>query len=112
CVVVDLGTPAALEFLEQVREKPELREIPVLAHVTGQRDSVGRGPLATLRSDYPTLELLPSLDELRERITLHLSAAQPGLVPALVSDAAADTQARPLSQAGEHGALRGRRILV
>ena len=38
CVVVDLGMPTALEFLDQVREKPELREIPVLAHAAGQQD--------------------------------------------------------------------------
>jgi signal transduction histidine kinase/CheY-like chemotaxis protein/HAMP domain-containing protein len=118
CVVVDLGVPAALEFLEQVQEKPELRQIPVLAHVTGQRDSVGRGPLATLRSEYPTLELLPSLDELRERITLHLSAAQPGRVPALVSDAApAPAGSVSASGAAEtevegHPGLHGKRVLV
>jgi signal transduction histidine kinase/CheY-like chemotaxis protein/HAMP domain-containing protein len=118
CVVVDLDIPVALEFLEQVQEKPELREIPVLAHLTGQRDSVSRGPLATLRSQYPTLELLPSLDELRERITLHLSAAQPGRVPALVSDAPpAAVGSVSASGAAEtevegHPGLHGKRVLV
>jgi signal transduction histidine kinase/CheY-like chemotaxis protein/HAMP domain-containing protein len=118
CVVVDLGTPAALEFLEQVQEKPELRAIPVLAHVTGQRDTASHGTLAALRSGYPTLELLPSLDELRERITLHLSAAQPGRVPALVSDAAtaaAGTPGAPGADEGatdDHPGLRGKRVLV
>jgi CheY-like chemotaxis protein len=94
--------------------------------VAGQRDSAshashashaGHGPLATLRAGYPTLELLPSLDELRERITLHLSAAQPGLVPALVSDAAAaNGTAEPTgadqAAADEHPGLRGKRVLV
>ena len=45
CVVVDLAMPTALEFLEQVQEKPELREVPVLAlpvRAAGQRE---RGPL-------------------------------------------------------------------
>jgi CheY-like chemotaxis protein len=115
CVVVDLSMPTALEFLEQVHEKPELRAIPVLAHVTGQRDGASQGPLGALRSGYPTLELLPSLDELRERITLHLSAAQTGRVPALVSDAApATTGAAGADEAatGEHAGLRGKRVLV
>jgi len=117
CVVVDLGIPAALEFLEQIQEKPELREIPVLAHVTGQRDSVSLGQLATLRSDYPTLELLSSLDELRERITLHLSAAQPGLVPALVSDTTPAAVGAVSASAAEtevegHPGLHGKRVLV
>ena len=88
CVVVDLGMPTALEFLDQVQEKPDLREVPVLAHAPGQPDTSLRDLLATLRAGYPSLELLPSLDDLRERITLHLSAAQPGQVPALVRDAA------------------------
>jgi len=118
CVVVDLGIPSALEFLEQVLQKPELRQIPVLAHVTGQRESTSRGPLAALRAGYPTLELLPSLDELRERITLHLSAAQPGQVPALVSDAPPAAAATAGSSAADDGAtdehpgLRGKHVLV
>ena len=45
-----------------------------------------RDRVAALRARYPSLELLPSLDDLRERITLHLSAAQPGQVPPLVSE--------------------------
>ena len=109
CVVADLGLPAALEFLEQVREKPELREIPVLAHVAGELDAPARGRLAALRADYQTLELLPSLDELRERITLHLSAAQTGLVPALVGEDAAPTAESP---GASHTGLRGKRVLV
>jgi CheY-like chemotaxis protein len=118
CVVVDLAMPTALEFLEQVQEKPELRETPVLAHLTGQPDSASRGRLAALRFSYPTLELLPSLDELRERITLHLSAAQPGRVPALISDAvptAAGTAGTPGADDAAtetHPGLRGKRVLV
>jgi signal transduction histidine kinase/CheY-like chemotaxis protein/HAMP domain-containing protein len=109
CVVADLGLPAALEFLEQVQEKPELRETPVLAHLAGQPDSTAQGRLAALRADYRTLELLPSLDDLRERITLHLSAAQPGQVPALVTEAAAPAAASP---GASHPRLRGKHILV
>jgi CheY-like chemotaxis protein len=118
CVVVDLGLPAAFAFLEQVTEKPELRAIPVLAHVSTA--SAVHGPLAALRSGYPTLELLPSLDELRERITLHLSAAQPGRVPALVSEAAPPVAGKGLPETAgagraatdRHPGLRGKRVLV
>jgi CheY-like chemotaxis protein len=109
CVVTDLGLPAAFEFLEQVREKPELREIPVLAHMAGELDATAQDRLAALRADYRTLELLPSLDELRERITLHLSAAQAGLVPALVGEDAAPAAKSPDDS---HPGLRGKRVLV
>ena len=98
CVVVDLGMPTTLEFLDQVREKPELREIPVLAHAAGQQaGQQGNGAAALgarLRAGYPALELLPSLDDLRERIALHLSAPRPGQVPPLVA------RARPGRRAG------------
>jgi CheY-like chemotaxis protein len=116
CVVVDLAAPSALEFLEQVQEKPELRKVPVLAHQTGQPASGER--LAALRAGYRTLELLPSLDELRERITLHLSAAEPGRVPALIGNgvAAANGTAGPLAAGkaapDDHPALRGKHVLV
>ncbi|HEX8007653.1 MAG TPA: HAMP domain-containing protein, partial [Trebonia sp.] len=38
CVVVDLGLPSAFEFLDQVQQKPELREVPVLAHISGKSE--------------------------------------------------------------------------
>ncbi len=102
CVVVDLGMPATLEFLDQVQEKPDLREIPVLAHAPGEPGTDMRDRLAALRYGYPSLELLPSLDDLRERITLHLSAAQPGQVPALVRDVAEPCR-RPLDGRSSRG---------
>ncbi len=113
CVVLDLGLAdaSAFAFLERLREEPTLRDVPVLAHTRDKLDSA-QARLARLRFGSQPLELLPSLDELRERITLHLSAAQPDHVPALISETATDVQTRPLSQAGEHDALRGRKILV
>ena len=113
CVVLDLGLEdaSAFAFLERLREEPGLGEVPVLAHTRDKLDSA-QARLARLRFGSQPLELLPSLDELRERITLHLSAAQPDHVPALISESAADIQPRPAAQAGEHDALRGRRILV
>jgi CheY-like chemotaxis protein len=102
-VVVDLGAPTALEFLEQVQEKPELSDIPVLAHVAGVPDSGVQDRLAALRSGYQALELLPSLDELRERITLRLSAQA-----AVAADGA---DAASVAAAG-HPGLRGKHVLM
>ena len=112
CVVLDLGLEdaSAFAFLERLREEPELRDVPVLAHTRDKLDSA-QARLARLRFGSQLLELLPSLDELRERITLHLSAAQPDHVPALITESVTDTPARPAAS-GEHHALRGRRILV
>ena len=118
CVILDLGLEdaSAFAFLEQLAEQPELRDVPVLAHTRDKVDS-SQARLARMRFGAQPLELLPSLDDLRERITLHLSAAQPGRVPALISEA-------PAGQAGHaavirtpagsdgHEALRGRRVLV
>ena len=117
CVVVDLGMPAALEFLDQVQEKPDLREIPVLAHAAGQQDDGLRDRVAALRAGYPSLELLPSLDDLRERITLHLSAPQPGRVPRSSPrrrPAAGQytTAASQLTALADHPGLRGKHVLV
>jgi len=105
CVVADLDLPSAFEFLDQVQQKPELREVPVLAHTSGKPASA-QARLAALRAGDMTVELLPSLDDLRERITLYLSAAQPGLAPAPVSD----TVSAPA--ASKHAGLRGRKVLV
>jgi CheY-like chemotaxis protein len=117
CAVVDLGMPTALEFLGQVQDEPDLREIPVLAHAPGEPGTDLRDRLAVLRYGYPTLELLPSLDDLRERITLHLSATQPGQVPALVGDVAAPVTGQPSatghpSALADHPSLRGKHVLV
>jgi CheY-like chemotaxis protein len=117
CVVVDLGMPTVLEFLDQVQQKPGLREIPVLAHAPGQQDISPRDLVATLQSAYPSIELLPSLDDLRERITLHLSAAQPGQVPALVRDVAgpaftSSTATNHVTALSEHPGLRDKHVLV
>jgi CheY-like chemotaxis protein len=113
CIVLDLGLEdaSAFAFLERLAEEPELRTVPVLAHTRDKIDSA-EARLARLRFGAQPLELLPSLDELRERITLHLSAAQPDHVPALISEPASDTGVRPSPHAPGHDALRGRRVLV
>ncbi len=106
CVVADLSLPSALEFLEQVQEKPELRDIPVLAHVAGDPGAAG-DRLAALRAGYRTLELLPSLDDLRERITTRLAAARPGQAAA-----SAVIGAVPAAAGASRPGLRGKRVLV
>ena len=63
------------------------------------------GRLARLGSVPSRLSCLRSLDELRERITLHLSAAQPEHVPA--RQGARDPGTRVPPQAEGHEALRG-----
>jgi signal transduction histidine kinase/CheY-like chemotaxis protein/HAMP domain-containing protein len=109
CVVVDLAQSSALQFLEQVREHPELRDIPVLAHSADRpTDGDGQGRLAVLRSTHGRLELLPSLDHLRERIGLYLSASRPDEVPALASDAPVANSA----PGSGRQALQGKRVLV
>jgi len=112
CVVLDLGLEdaSAFAFLERLQEQPELREVPVLAHTRDTLDSA-QARLARLRFGSQPLELLGSLDELRERITLHLSAAQPEHVPALIREPV-DPGTRVPLQAEGHEALRGRRVLV
>jgi signal transduction histidine kinase/HAMP domain-containing protein/CheY-like chemotaxis protein len=113
CVVLDLGLAdaSAFAFLDRLQEDSTLRDIPVLAHTRDKLDSA-QARLARLRFGSRTLELLPSLDELRERITLHLSAAQPEHVPALVSEPAEAGTRAPSPEAEGHEALRGRRVLV
>ncbi len=114
CVVLDLGLEdaSAFAFLERLQEEPELRDVPVLAHTREKIDSA-QARLARMRFGARPLELLPSLDELRERITLHLSAAQPDQVPPLISELTEEPAgARGVAQAEGHEALRGRRVLV
>jgi CheY-like chemotaxis protein len=117
CVVLDLSLEdaSAFAFLEQLQDEPELRHVPVLAHTKDTNDSA-QARLARLRFGSQPLELLPSLDELRERITLHLSAAQPDRVPVLISETPADAEPEAESRAPAgtegHEALQGRRILV
>ncbi|WP_328972035.1 hybrid sensor histidine kinase/response regulator [Streptomyces sp. NBC_00239] len=78
CVVLELGSNGeALSFLEALGGDTALAALPVLAHdnrrMTGeQQDQIAR--YATGRR----LEVLSSLDELRERITLHLSVDRLG----------------------------------
>ncbi len=110
CVVLDLGLrdSSAFAFLERLEEIPALRAVPVLAHTRDKTDGA-QTRLARLRFGSGSLELLPSLDELRERITLHMSA---GLMPALVSEREDTIPAVPDHAPSGHEDLRDKRVLV
>jgi CheY-like chemotaxis protein len=115
CVVLDLGLPdaSAFAFLEQLQDEPGLADLPVLAHTRDKLEGA-QARLARLRFGDRALELLPSLDELRERMTLHLSAVQPEQVPLLVDEPAAVAAAAPegAPPGDGHEALRGKKVLV
>ncbi|GGU91423.1 histidine kinase [Streptomyces filipinensis] len=103
CVVVDLGLPdgESARFLEALRADSALSGVPVLVH-------------SSLRAEQPagepggSLEHLSSLDELRERIALHLSAEEPGEVLTLVRTE--EPQHTAADFGDEH--TRGRTVLV
>ncbi|MFF5533583.1 HAMP domain-containing protein [Streptomyces cinerochromogenes] len=80
CVVVELGMPdgESARFLQALRADSALTGVPVLVHGPHRTE-----PLAEDTAGG-SLEYLFSLDELRERIALHLSAEEPGEVLTLV----------------------------
>ncbi|MEV5749373.1 HAMP domain-containing protein [Actinoallomurus sp. NPDC052308] len=86
CVVLQMDMPddAALRFLQAMDGDSALEGLPVLAH-SGRRRDPEREQRFTEQVASRGLELLSSLDELRERITLHLSAEHPGAMVPLVS---------------------------
>jgi signal transduction histidine kinase/HAMP domain-containing protein/CheY-like chemotaxis protein len=115
CVVLDLGLPdaSAFAFLEQLQDEPGLTGLPVLAHTRDKLEGA-QARLARLRFGDRALELLPSLDELRERITLRLSPVQPEQVPLLVDEpaAVAAASADVVPPVSGHEALQGKKVLV
>ncbi|MBM9502977.1 HAMP domain-containing protein [Actinacidiphila acididurans] len=111
CVVLDLGMPDAVtvRFLAAMDADPALRAVPILAHNGRRLDTAQEQVLRARSADRP-LELLSSLDELRERITLHLSVQRPGDVPSLLP---AERTGEPAAQpAASDLALTGRTALV
>ncbi|WP_440099383.1 HAMP domain-containing protein [Streptosporangium sp. H16] len=110
CIVLDLGMrqDGAADFLRMLDDDPALRGLPVLAHhtrtLTRPQENLLKG-----RSNTQPLERLPSLDELRERITLHLSAPEPGDVLPLVQ-ASPDERPQPVEEVD--AVLVDRKVLV
>ncbi|MFJ8043932.1 HAMP domain-containing protein [Kitasatospora sp. NPDC096147] len=76
CLVIDLDLPdgSAAGLLRDMDRDPALRSVPVLAH-----RSRGFNPVdeTLTRNGERPLEILASLDELRERVALHMSAERP-----------------------------------
>ncbi|MYX97920.1 HAMP domain-containing protein, partial [Streptomyces sp. SID486] len=104
CVVVELGMPdgESARFLAALRGDSALTSVPVLVHASQRTE-----PLAEDTAGG-SLEYLFSLDELRERIALHLSAEEPGEVLTLVRGDELPRTAPHLID--EH--TRGRTVLV
>ncbi|MGX1881484.1 HAMP domain-containing protein [Streptomyces sp. NPDC055287] len=115
CVVLGLDMPggAAMHLLEALNGDPALRQVPVLAHHTRRLDHQQERRLLELARMKP-LELLPSLDELRERIALHLTAERPSDVLPLArsADSTAHTAAPLGLEEGPDSQLSGRVVLV
>ncbi|MER6158266.1 HAMP domain-containing protein [Streptomyces sp. NPDC001868] len=109
CVVLELAMPddEGARLLEAMEGDSALASVPVLVH-TGHRVDLAHEQTLRSRADGRPLDFLSSLDELRERITLHLSAEEPGDVLSLVR--AEETQ-RPAAQVVD-GAFAGRTVLV
>ncbi|ULR48083.1 HAMP domain-containing protein [Streptomyces deccanensis] len=109
CVVLELALSddEGARLLEAMEGDSALASVPVLVH-TGHRVDLAHEQALRSRADGRPLDFLSSLDELRERITLHLSAEEPGDVLSLVR--AEETQ-RPATQVVD-GAFLGRKVLV
>ncbi|WP_344321556.1 HAMP domain-containing protein [Streptomyces macrosporus] len=110
CVVLqlDMADGTALRFLEAMDGDAALRRVPVLAHNNRRLDPEQERALRS-RADSRPMELLSSLDELRERIALHLTAEEPGDVLPLVRS---EEAAEPFAPREIDQTLAGRTVLV
>ncbi|WP_240197022.1 HAMP domain-containing protein [Nonomuraea lactucae] len=109
CIVLelDMADGAALRFLEDMDGDSALHGVPVLAYNNWRLDPRQESDLQARTGTQP-LELLSSLDELRERIALHLSADGPGDVLPLVRH---EEVHRPVARTVDDS-LAGRTVLV
>ncbi|MFE5399965.1 HAMP domain-containing protein [Streptomyces sp. NPDC056580] len=104
CVVVELGAPdgESARFLRALRGDSALASVPVLVHSSHRTEHLAEDTAGG------SLEYLYSLDELRERIALHLSAEEPGEVLTLVrGEEPQVTAPQPVDER-----TRGRTVLV
>ncbi|MFI1444782.1 HAMP domain-containing protein [Streptomyces fructofermentans] len=109
CVVLELGMPdgEAHRFLEAMQGDSALASVPVLVH-SGHRADLAQEDALRARAGSRALEFLSSLDELRERIALHLSAEELGDVLSLVRP----DESRPEAPRPVEDAFLGRTVLV
>ncbi|WP_043194450.1 ATP-binding protein, partial [Streptomyces sp. NRRL F-2664] len=109
CVVLELASDGeGLRFLQALDGDSALASLPVLAHDNRRMTREQQAQVAEHAAAHP-LEVLTSLDELRERIALHLSADRPGDVPTLVRD---DSRPAGPDHAVVDASLAGRSVLV
>ncbi|WP_331744877.1 HAMP domain-containing protein [Kitasatospora sp. NBC_01300] len=108
CVVLELDLPdrAAATLLTEMERDPALHTVPVLAH--NSRGVTTHDEHAVRREGERPLELISSLDELRERIALHMGADGPGHVLPPVRR----TDGNPARGRGADPVLSGRTALV
>ncbi|UQU61807.1 HAMP domain-containing protein [Couchioplanes caeruleus] len=107
-VVLDVALPddSGPTFLKALHDRSDLRDLPVLAY-QGRPLSASQETLLLALAHTRPLEVLPSLDELRERITLHLSVdTGETVIPRLPA-----TEPAGGGQPGI-GALAGTKVLV
>ncbi|MCX4099177.1 HAMP domain-containing protein [Nocardia sp. alder85J] len=109
CVVLELDMPdhAALRLLETMDGDAAAGTVPVLAHNNRRLDAERERLLHRHAAGRP-LELLSSLDELRERIALHVTAEAPGDVLPLVRG----EETPPAAPQRPDGRLTGRTVLI
>ncbi|MBY8876144.1 HAMP domain-containing protein [Actinacidiphila acidipaludis] len=107
---LDLAGGAAMRFVETMDADPALPTTPVLVHSSRRLDADQERTLQAWSAARP-LEVLAGLDELRERIALHLSAERPADVPSLMRAERA-VQLAPARGGSDDPALAGRTALV
>jgi CheY-like chemotaxis protein len=108
-VVLDLGLPGddPVDLLHVLDTDPALRSVPVLVHHSHPLSPAQQHRLRARAGSHP-LEMLTSLDELRERMVLHLTAEHPGDALALVPRPENEPEPTPL----EADSLTGRTVLI
>ncbi|MBX9399281.1 HAMP domain-containing protein [Streptomyces sp. TRM72054] len=110
CAVVDCGLSGegAGELLHLLDTDPALGHVPVLVHCSHPAPSAEEEHRLRARAGAQPLEVLTSLDELRERIGLHLSAEHPGEALPLVRT----PETRPEAAPQEADPLADRTVLI
>ncbi|MFC3454565.1 HAMP domain-containing protein [Amycolatopsis speibonae] len=118
CVVLDTSIPgtSALTFLKRLTEGAHPVEVPVLAYAT-RKLSAAQDRLLHGHARVHPVELLPSLDMLRERIMLHISASElEGILPLMHqpegTPATPDETAEVVDPPTGPPRLQGRKVLL
>ncbi|MFJ6793629.1 HAMP domain-containing protein [Streptomyces sp. NPDC091268] len=112
CVVLELSPDGgALDFLRALAGDKALAALPVLAHDNRRMSAEQRDQIAR-HATGGRLEVLASLDELRERITLHLSVDRIGDAVPLVRGEIEARKAAPADHADIDESLADKSVLV